>query len=343
MKKNIRSLKFSDFEKIIEKIEEPTYRARQIYRWLWKKNVHSFQEMKNISKRCREYLINNFTITHAKISTQIKSKDGTIKFLFCLEDGSKCEGVLIPEKNRVTACISSQVGCSFACKFCATGNMKRKRNIMSYEIFDQVNLMMDKSYKEYNMGITNIVYMGMGEPLVNYQNVVDSINYLTSKEALNMSSKRITVSTVGVSKMIKKLADEKFKVNLAVSLHSANNLKRSEIMDINNSNDLESLKESLIYFYSKTKIKITYEYVLLNDFNDNIKDAQELIQFSKIVPSKINLIEFNNVENSKFKKSTNKKTTEFMSMLKKENIVVNLRRSRGEDVNAACGQLANKI
>ena len=343
MKKNIRSLKFSDFEKIIEKIEEPTYRAKQIYRWLWKKNVHSFHEMKNISKRCREHLINNFTITHAKISTQIKSKDGTMKFLFCLEDGSKCEGVLIPEKNGVTACISSQVGCSFACKFCATGNMKRKRNIMSYEILDQVNLMMDKSYKEFNMGITNIVYMGMGEPLVNYQNVIDSINYLTSKEALNMSSKRITVSTVGVSKMIKKLADEKLKVNLAVSLHSANNLKRSEIMDINNSNDLESLKESLIYFYSKTKIKITYEYVLLNDFNDNIKDAQELIQFSKIVPSKINLIEFNNVENSKFKKSTNKKTTEFMSMLKKENIVVNLRRSRGEDVNAACGQLANKI
>ena len=183
--------------------------------------------------------------------------------------------------------------------------------------------------------------MGMGEPLVNYQNVIESINYIVSKDGLNMSSKRITVSTVGVSKMIKKLADDNIKVNLAVSLHSANNIKRSQIMDVNHFNNLDDLRDSLLYFYSKTKIKITYEYVMLKDFNDSKQDAIDLAKFSKIIPSKINLIEFNSIENLILKKSSEQVTKEFISLLKKENIVVNLRRSRGEDVNAACGQLAN--
>ncbi len=343
MKKNIRELKFSELEELLKKIKEPRYRSSQIYRWLWKEKVQSFNQMTNISKSCQDYLIQNFTINYVKNEKQIISSDGTIKFLFVLSDGNKCEGVLIPEKNRITACVSSQVGCSFSCKFCATGQMKRKRNIFSHEIFDQVSLMMNEAKKKYKMGLTNIVYMGMGEPLVNYQNVVDSIKYITSKEGLNMSSKRITLSTVGVSKMIKKLADENLKINLAVSLHSANNFKRSEIMDINSINDLDNLKDALIYFFKKTKTKITYEYVMLKDFNDTEKDAIDLVNFSKIVPSKVNLIEFNSVEDSHFNKSTDKKTKEFISILKKENIIVNLRRSRGEDVNAACGQLANSI
>ena len=343
MKKNIRELKFSELEDLLTENQEPKYRSTQIYRWLWREKVQSFNEMSNISKSFQKYLDNNFTITYVKKETQLFSKDGTIKFLFRLSDGNKCEGVLIPEKNRITACVSSQVGCSFSCKFCATGQMKRKRNILSYEIFDQVSLMMEEAQKEYKMGLTNIVYMGMGEPLVNYQNVVNSIKHITHKDGLNMSSKRITLSTVGVSKMIKKLADENLKINLAVSLHSANNFKRSEIMDINSINDLDNLKESLIYFFKKTQTKITYEYVMLRDFNDTVNDALDLIKFSKTVPSKINLIEFNSVHKSKFKKSTYEQTQEFMSILKKENIIVNLRRSRGEDVNAACGQLANSM
>tara|TARA_B100001758_G_C18393212_1_gene604249 strand:+ start:954 stop:1994 length:1041 start_codon:yes stop_codon:yes gene_type:complete len=343
MKTNIRELKLSQLEEILIKLQEPRYRSNQIYRWLWKEKVQSFEQMTNISKSCRAYLTKNFTIDYVKKKTRIVSKDGTIKFLFKLSDGNNCEGVLIPEKNRITACVSSQVGCSFSCKFCATGQMKRKRNILSYEIYDQVSLMMDEAKNEYKIDLTNIVYMGMGEPLVNYQNVVDSIKYITSKEGLNMSSKRITLSTVGVSKMIKKLADEDLKINLAVSLHSANNFKRSEIMDINSINDLDNLKDALIYFFDKTKTKITYEYVMLKDFNDTKKDALDLVKFSKIVPSKVNLIEFNSVEKSNFQKSTNETTKEFISILKKENIIVNLRRSRGEDVNAACGQLANSI
>ncbi len=343
MKKNIRELKLSELEDLLIENQEPKYRSTQIYRWLWKEKVESFKQMTNISKHFQKYLDNNFTITYVKKETQIFSKDGTIKFLFRLSDGNKCEGVLIPEKNRITACVSSQVGCSFSCKFCATGQMTRKRNILSYEIFDQVSLMMEEANKEYKIGLTNIVYMGMGEPLVNYQNVVNSIKHITNKDGLNMSSKRITLSTVGVSKMIKKLADENLKINLAVSLHSANNYKRSEIMDINSINDLDNLKEALIYFFKKTKTKITYEYVMLKDFNDTVSDAVDLIEFSKLVPSKINLIEFNSVHKSNFKKSTHQKTQEFISILKKENVIVNLRRSRGEDVNAACGQLANSM
>ena len=341
MKKNIRELKLSDLENILNKLEEPGYRSRQIFRWLWKERVSSFNQMSNISNKCKDYLNNNFSIKYTEIDKKIKSNDGTIKFLFTLPDGKKCEGVLIPENQRITACVSSQVGCSFSCKFCATGKMKRTRNIFAFEIYDQVTLMMEEAKKNFDNYLTNIVYMGMGEPLVNYQNVIESINYIVSKDGLNMSSKRITVSTVGVSKMIKKLADDNIKVNLAVSLHSANNIKRSQIMDINHFNNLDDLKDSLLYFYSKTKIKITYEYVMLKDFNDSKQDAIDLAKFSKIIPSKINLIEFNSIENSNFKKSSEQVTKEFISLLKKENIVVNLRRSRGEDVNAACGQLAN--
>lgn len=341
MKKNIRELKCSELESILTNLQEPSFRAKQIYRWLWKKRINSFNEMTNVTEKLRSYLIENFDIQYITIEQKVFSKDGTIKFLFKLFDGNKCEGVLIPDKNRLTACISSQVGCSFSCKFCATGQMKRIRNIMSYEIFDQVSLIINESKKEYKKSITNIVYMGMGEPLVNYQNVVDSVKYIINKDGLNISSKRITLSTVGVSKMIRKLADEELKINLAVSLHSANNVKRTKIMDINSVNDLDDLKNALIYFFNKTKIKITYEYIMLKDFNDTKKDALDLIKFCKIIPSKVNLIEFNTVKKTNFMKSSDIITKEFIEILKKEKIIVNLRKSRGEDVNAACGQLAN--
>ena len=343
MKKNIRELKCSELESILITLQEPSFRCKQIYRWLWKKRISSFNEMTNVTEKLRSYLIENFDIQYITIEQKVFSKDGTIKFLFKLFDGNKCEGVLIPDKNRFTACISSQVGCSFSCKFCATGQMKRIRNIMSYEIFDQVSLIINESKKEYNKSITNIVYMGMGEPLVNYQNVVDSVKYIINKDGLNISSKRITLSTVGVSKMIRKLADEELKINLAVSLHSANNVKRTKIMDINSVNDLDDLKNALIYFFNKTKIKITYEYIMLKDFNDTKKDALDLIKFCKIIPSKVNLIEFNTVKKTNFMKSSDTITKEFIEILKKEKIIVNLRKSRGEDVNAACGQLANTI
>ena len=340
MKKNIREF---DLISLTSEYNQPKFRAKQLYRWLWKKSIKDFDLITDLPESFKKELKKNFLLPYTSIRTKIVSQDGTIKYLFKLSDGLICEGVLIPQNDRFTACISSQVGCSLSCQFCATGTMKRDRNIFSSEIFDQVFLIMQECERLYGKKLTNIVYMGMGEPLVNYQNVVDSIKYITNKEGLNMSSKRITLSTVGVSKMIKKLADENLKINLAVSLHSANNLKRSKIMDINSINDLNNLKDALLYFFTKTKTRITYEYVMLKDFNDTQKDATDLVKFSKIVPSKINLIEFNSVNKSNFQKSTDETTKEFISILKKENIIVNLRRSRGEDVNAACGQLANSI
>ena len=270
------------------------------------------------------------------------SEDGTIKIKFKLHDGNFVEGVLIPQDTRMTACISSQVGCSLSCKFCATGTMARIRNLTAGEIYDQVVAIMNKSKEVYNLPLTNIVYMGMGEPLLNYKNVKRSIHFITSDEGLEMSYKRVTLSTSGISKMIRKLADDNVKVNLALSLHAASEEIRNNIMPIGDSNSLNDLRDSLKYYFSKTKRKITYEYVLLKDVNDRIKDADDLYKFTKHIPSKVNLIEYNPVDGLGFEKSTEKSTELFMNHLDSRRVNVGLRRSRGKDINAACGQLANK-
>tara|TARA_Y100001968_G_C19272181_1_gene674823 strand:- start:93 stop:995 length:903 start_codon:yes stop_codon:yes gene_type:complete len=298
--------------------------------------------MTNLSLIERNLLNQNFHINQINIIKETISKDGTVKFLFQIEENNVVEGVLIPQLKRLTACISSQSGCSLACKFCATGKLKLNRNLYASEIYDQVFLINNYCINKFKKPITNIVFMGMGEPLLNFNNVLKSIEHITNKIGLGMSSKRITLSTVGITKIIRKLADMEPKFNLAISLHAANDIKRSQIMDINKTNDLSNLSKALKYFYMKTNIKPTYEYILLKDFNDTYQDAQDLIDFCSQIPSKVNLIEYNKVEGSSYEKSTSKSTNLFMSILEKNNILVKLRRSRGEDIGAACGQLATQ-
>jgi 23S rRNA (adenine2503-C2)-methyltransferase len=305
--------------------------------------VSSFAEMRNVSKETIQLLDEHFVILHAKITESQKSADRTIKSAFGLYDNNNVEGVLIPTKSRMTACISSQVGCSLTCKFCATGKLDRLRNLNADEIYDQVFMLNEQALSNYNQKLSNIVYMGMGEPLLNYRNVLESIDKITSTDGLGMSPKRITVSTAGIAKLIKKLGDDEVKFNLALSLHAANDKKRDYIMPINEQNSLEALKEAIVYFYEKTQTRITYEYIIFKDFNDEISDAQELANFAKITPCKINIIEYNPIDDGEFQQAKREKVDAFVSYLESKNLIVNVRRSRGKDIDAACGQLANKL
>jgi len=342
LKKDIRELDLNTIKTFCLDNEMKPYVSKQVYSWLWNNSCSSFDEMSNLSKKNREIFDEFYCINKITEDTNEVSEDGTIKIKFKLHDGNFVEGVLIPQDTRMTACISSQVGCSLSCKFCATGTMARIRNLTAGEIYDQVVAIMNKSKEVYNLPLTNIVYMGMGEPLLNYKNVKRSIHFITSDEGLEMSYKRVTLSTSGISKMIRKLADDNVKVNLALSLHAASEEIRNNIMPIGDSNSLNDLRDSLKYYFSKTKRKITYEYVLLKDVNDRIKDADDLYKFTKHIPSKVNLIEYNPVDGLGFEKSTEKSTELFMNHLDSRRVNVGLRRSRGKDINAACGQLANK-
>ena len=342
-KKNIRALSKEELTTFFIEQGDKAFRAKQVSEWLWKKGATSFEEMSNLSLSTREMLERNFVINAVKVAEEQKSKDKTIKNAFQLYDGSITEGVLIPTPKRMTACISSQVGCSLSCAFCATGKLDRLRNIDAEEIFDQVVIIKNQAEQNYNTPLSNIVYMGMGEPLLNYKNVLRSIEMITSDEGLGMSPKRITVSTAGIAKMIKQLGDDKVKFNLALSLHAANDAKRSEIMPINDSNTLEALSEALIYFHEKTGSRVTFEYIIFKDFNDSLEDAKDLADFAKIVPCKINIIEYNPIDDAKFEKADSEKTDKFAAFLENTfNLIVNVRRSRGKDIDAACGQLANK-
>ncbi len=342
IKKDIRTIEKNELESFFLAQNSPKFRATQVIEWIWKHHQLDFNKMSNLSISERELLKQKYIVKSLYISDTTISIDGTVKFLFKMDNNNVVEGVLIPQLNRLTVCISSQAGCSLACNFCATGKLKLDRNLTAGEIYDQVFLINQYALNKYNKSITNIVYMGMGEPLLNFKNVLMSIDFITSSNGMGMSGKRITVSTVGITKMIKKIADLKPNFNLAISLHSANDKKRSEIMAINETNTLSNLELALKYFYDTTKIKPTYEYILLKDFNDSIEDAQDLIKFCKKIPSKVNIIEYNKVEGLKYQKSTMKKTNIFLEVLEKNNILVKLRRSRGEDIGAACGQLATQ-
>jgi len=341
-KKDIRSLSLDELKKVFVENGDQAFRAKQVYEWLWKKSATSFDLMTNLSKATRELLDKNFVINAVKVDDMQISSDRTIKNAFKLYDSNIVEGVLIPTPNRMTACISSQVGCSLTCKFCATGKLERLRNLNADEIYDQVVLIKNQAEEKYKTPLSNIVYMGMGEPLLNYKNVMDSIQKITSPEGLNMSPQRITVSTAGVSKMIMKLADDGAKFNLALSLHAANDKKRNYIMPINESNSLEALAEALKYFYEKTETRVTYEYIAFKDFNDSLEDAKELAAFCKHIPCKVNIIEYNPIDDGEFQQTTNERLDAFAKFLENKNIIVNVRRSRGKDIDAACGQLANK-
>lgn len=321
---------------------EPAFRAKQVYEWIWKKSARSFDAMGNIPKTTREWLSEKFSLQIVTTAEAQYSSDRTIKSSFQLYDNNLVEGVLIPTRERVTACVSSQVGCSLTCSFCATGYMDRKRNLEAFEIYDQVVLIRDQAQEKYGQALTNIVYMGMGEPLLNYANVLKSIEQITSPEGLGMSPRRITVSTAGIAKMIQKLGDDQVKFNLALSLHAANDTKRNQIMPINESNTLQALKAALLYFFEKTGNEITLEYIVFNKFNDTIEDARELYEFAKGIPCKINLIEYNPIAQSTFVNAEADAIAKFSAFLESKRMIVNIRRSRGRDIDAACGQLAGK-
>jgi len=341
-KQDIRNLSFEKLTASLAELGEKPYRAKQIYEWLWKRSAGSFEEMTNLSKNTRQWLEENFVFNKLTLDQQQLSNDGTIKSSFRLHDQNLVEGVLIPTDNRMTACISSQVGCSLSCKFCATGYLERKRNLSAGEIYDQVVAISRQAENQYNIPLSNIVYMGMGEPLLNYANVLQSTEYITSAAGLGMSPKRITVSTAGIAKMIQKLGDDQVRFNLALSLHAANDAKRNQIMSINETNNLEILKRALQYYYQKTKNRVTFEYITFHEFNDAQADAEELYQFAKHVPCKINIIEYNPIAQAEFSKTTDDKLDEFSAYLEKKGLVVKVRRSRGKDIDAACGQLAGK-
>ena len=341
-KKDIRKLSLDDLKAwLVEQGEKP-FRAKQVYEWLWKHSARSFAEMNNVSLALREKLEQHFDINAVEVATEQISNDGTIKSAFRLYDGNIVEGVMIPHNERKTACVSSQVGCSLTCKFCATGYMDRLRNLDAAEIYDQVVRINEQSMRQYGEPLTNIVYMGMGEPMLNYANVMKSIERITAHDGLGMAARRITVSTAGIAKMIKKMADDGVKANLALSLHAANDVKRNEIMPINETNSLEALTDALKHYHQVTGRKVTYEYIVFQNFNDTLQDAEELLRFSKIIPCKINLIEYNPIEKADYQNTDEERWQEFIYYLADRGVQVNVRRSRGKDIDAACGQLAVK-
>jgi len=343
VQKNIRHLTLNELEKYFETIGEKKFRAKQVYEWTWQKGALSFADMTNLSKQLRRQLGENFTLPALAIDATQYSTDGTIKTRFKTWDGHLAEGVLIPTESRYTACVSSQIGCSLSCKFCATGYMERQRNLEFDEIYDEVVLINQQCEKTFGKKLTNIVFMGMGEPLLNYKNVLKAIERISSPDGLGMSPRRITVSTAGVAKMIKQLGDDKVKFKLALSLHAASDQKRHEIMPINDTNNIKSLINALNYFYKQTESEITFEYILFKNFNDSLKDADELIKIYRQVPADlINIIEYNPIDFAKFEKPDKEKAEAFISYLGKNRVNARLRRSRGKDIDAACGQLANK-
>ncbi|AXG74232.1 23S rRNA (adenine(2503)-C(2))-methyltransferase RlmN [Flavobacterium arcticum] len=341
-KKDIRALTKEQLRDFFVAQGDKAFRGNQVYEWLWNKGAHSFTDMTNVSKATRKLLEDNFVINHIRVDQMQKSSDGTVKNAVRLHDGLVVESVLIPTKTRTTACVSSQVGCSLDCNFCATARLKRMRNLNPDEIYDQVVAIDNESRLYHDRPLSNIVFMGMGEPLMNYNNVVKAIDMITSPEGLGMSPKRITVSTSGVPKMIKKLADDEVRFKLAVSLHSGIDEVRSRIMPFSEKFPLKDLKESLEYWYSKTKSRVTYEYVVWKDINDRKEDIDALVKFCKYVPCKVNLIEYNPIDDGEFQQADTQAIDNYIKALERNDIVVKVRRSRGKDIDAACGQLANK-
>ena len=339
---DIRSISLEKLNKFIEKNNFPLYRSNQIFNWINKSSVKSFDDMTNLPKSLIDLLKENFRLNFSQISSKQISIDSTMKFAIKLHDKLVVESVLIPSGDRVTACVSSQVGCSLDCEFCATSKLSRMRNLESYEIFDQIILLNEQSIENYSLPISNIVFMGMGEPLLNYNNVINSINLITGKEGIEISNKKITLSTSGISKMIHKMADDNVKFNLAISLHSAIESTRNEIMPFSKSFPLSQLIKSLEYWYKKTKRKVTFEYLIWKGINDNFEHIDALVKICKRVPSKVNLIEYNSIDDPRFSKADELWVNNYLNILRENNVSASIRRSRGKDIQAACGQLANK-
>ncbi|CAM3458861.1 putative dual-specificity RNA methyltransferase RlmN [Flavobacterium longum] len=341
-KKDIRALSKDQLRDFFVANGDKAFRGNQVYEWLWGKGAHTFEDMTNLAKPTREMLEKHFVINHIKVDQMQRSEDGTVKNAVRLHDGLVVESVLIPTETRTTACVSSQVGCSLDCEFCATAKLKRMRNLNPDEIYDQVVAIDRESRLYHGHPLSNIVFMGMGEPLMNYNNVIKAIDMITSPEGLAMSPKRITLSTSGISKMIRKMADEEVKFKLAVSLHSAIEETRNRIMPFTKNFPLTELRQALEYWYAKTKSRVTYEYVVWKGVNDDRQSIDALVKFCKYVPCKVNLIEYNAIGDDAFQQAPESAINAYIKSLEAADIVVKVRRSRGKDIDAACGQLANK-
>ncbi len=342
---DIRDLSAEGIKSFFISQKDKPFRANQVFNWLWKKQCASFEEMTDIPKSSRDLLKSNFTFHKASPAKTQESTDGTVKVGFALHDSFIVEGVLIPSGGRFTACVSSQVGCVLGCIFCATGKLGFSRNLSAAEIYDQAAYLNKLAFERTSSpaGLSNIVYMGMGEPLLNYENVKRSVEMITSADGMGMSPQRITVSSLGIPKMIRKFADDDMKCHLAVSLHSAGNEKRNRLLPFNLKHPLDELLEALKYYYRKTGKRFTLEYILFSGINDSLADARELADFCKNFPVKVNLLEYNPVEGTGLFPSAQEKMRQFADYLEKKNMVVNVRKSRGKDIDAACGQLAGKI
>ena len=340
--KDIRIIKPENLEQLLKKNKFLTYRSKQIQNWARKIDIQSFNQMSNLPNDLIQFLFENFKLNKSKVKTSKKSFDGTIKFAIQLYDNLIVEAVLIPSNKRVTACVSSQVGCSLDCNFCATSKIKKMRNLEFYEIFDQIMLLNKESINHFSSQITNIVFMGMGEPLLNYKNVIESIDHITSDFGIGISYKKITLSTSGISKMIRKMADDNVKFNLAISLHTALEKTRNKVMPFSKSFPIKELVDSLEYWYKKIKRKITFEYLIWKEINDDFEHINALVTICKRIPSKVNIIEYNDTDSSMFRNADDKWINNYVTTLKENRIPVSVRRSRGKDIDAACGQLANK-
>lgn len=341
-KTDIRTLSLPEIEKFFRENNEKPFRARQLYEWIWGKACRSFGEMTSLPKGVRQLLEERFIFPVLAVEKESTATDGTIKSLFRLTDGLFIEGVLIPETKRTTACISSQVGCPLACTFCGTGMLGFKRNLGFTEMVDQVEEIQRQSLKYFDKPLSNIVFMGMGEPLLNYPEVKKAIEKITSPEGPGMSPQRITVSSVGIPPVIRQLADDNIRFHFALSLHAADNGRRNRIIPLNKKYPLEELAESMIYLHSKTGKRVTIEYILFKGFNDSQADAGNLAVLCRKFPVKVNLIEYNPVPGSAYGKSDPERVKAFRDFLEKKNMVVNVRKSRGVDIRAACGQLAGE-
>ena len=339
---NIRSLNSGHLLSFLKDNNEPPFRAKQILEWLWKKNVSCFEEMRNIPASLQKKLAENFYLTNLQIVTEQKSIDKSQKYKLKLHDDNHIEMVLIPARKRATVCVSTQVGCALKCSFCATGTMGFIRNLFAYEIYEQIAFANELAQHQYNSKISNIVLMGMGEPLLNLDNVCDAISWITENKGMSMSPSRITLSTVGIKDKIKELADKNLGINFAISLHSANDAKRKQLMPSAINNSLSDISDALAYYHTQTGQRISIEYLLLADVNDSLNDARELSIFCKRFPVKINIIEYNKHANKSFKPAPKERLEEFVAFLTSKNMLVQVRNSRGKDIDAACGQLVNK-
>ena len=352
VKPDIRQVTVEEIGDFFSARNKPRFHARQVSEWLWKKSARSFSEMTNLPKEIRRELGDHFSFPALHPEHIQKSRDGTLKVAFRTDDGNLTESVLIPSGSRHTACISSQSGCPLGCVFCATGRLGFRRNLTAGEIFDQVSCL--SAGEEGLTGkarprmpeanpLSNLVFMGMGEPLLNYEQVKLAIEKITSPGGLGMSPQRITVSSVGIPDLIRKMADDRPRYHFALSLHTANNEKRNRIVPVNRKYPVESLSEAMKYYHKVTGKRFTIEFILFREFNDSVEDAKELATFCRSFPVKINLIGYNPVEGSGYRKPDPLRVEAFRRELERRNLVVNLRKSRGGDIDAACGQLAGKV